>query len=226
MDSINSRIRRIMIELCDDSNKKFALRLNKKPNTVNNWIRDGDRVGRGVLSEILDAFPTVNPEWLIHGCGDMIRPAAENLGSGYATIPMFDIDAIIDGGNGLSSWPGDHPDYIDIGWLLKDSELALRIYGSSMSPGYPPGYIVGLKPHNDSFIDPESVYVIETRDGRYMKRLYMDSHANSYRCVSDNHSIYESGPMTGEYRYPDFSISLPEVVRFYRVVGVIKRNTL
>ena len=115
---------------------------------------------------------------------------------------------------------------IEIGGLLNDSESALRVYGNSMVPNYPAGCVVGLKTHSDSFIEPGSVYVIETAENRYLKRLYYNKDKTAFRCVSDNHMLHDSGPMKGELYYPDFEIPFNEVIRLSRVTGVIKRNIL
>lgn len=42
----------------------------------------------------------------------------------------------------------------------------------------------------------------------------------------NNHMKHESGPMTGEYFYPEFEIPFDAVRRLLRVTGVIKRNIL
>lgn len=67
---------------------------------------------------------------------------------------------------------------IDVGDLLHDSEAAIRIYGNSMLPNYPPGCVVGLAKCNTSFIEPGEVYVIETRDRRILKRLLLTHKIN------------------------------------------------
>ena len=102
----------------------------------------------------------------------------------------------------------------------------MRVYGNSMVPNYPAGCVVGLKTHSDSFIEPGSVYVIETAENRYLKRLYYNKDKTAFRCVSDNHMLHDSGPMKGELYYPDFEIPFNEVIRLSRVTGVIKRNIL
>lgn len=67
---------------------------------------------------------------------------------------------------------------IDVGDLLHDSEAAIRIYGNSMLPNYPPGCVVGLAKCNTSFIEPGEVYVIETRDRRILKKLLLTHKIN------------------------------------------------
>ncbi len=73
MDSVNARVRQIRREFCNGSNRDFAKRMKKTPNTVNNWIREGYSVGRGVLADIANEFPEIDEHWLRTGEGDMLK---------------------------------------------------------------------------------------------------------------------------------------------------------
>jgi phage repressor protein C with HTH and peptisase S24 domain len=115
---------------------------------------------------------------------------------------------------------------IEIGNVLNDSEVAIRVYGNSMVPNYPAGCVIGVKKATDSFIVPGHVYVVETADNRYLKRLYYSKDKKALRCISDNTMLHESGSMKGEYIYPEFEIPLAEVKAKWQVVGVIKRNLM
>ena len=116
---------------------------------------------------------------------------------------------------------------IDVGDLLQDSEAAIRIYGNSMLPNYPPGCVVGLAKCTKSFIEPGEVYVIETRDRRLLKRLfYKDDNPDSrkFTCYSDNVMKFEGGARHGKFAYPPFDLPISEIVNLFVVTGVIKRN--
>lgn len=115
---------------------------------------------------------------------------------------------------------------IEIGGLLKDSEFAMRVYGNSMVPNYPAGCVIGLRQYNEHFIEPGTVYVIETEENRFLKRLYYSKDKKAFRCMSDNHMKHETGPMEGEYFYPEFEIPFEDVRRLLRVTGVVKRNIM
>lgn len=117
---------------------------------------------------------------------------------------------------------------IDVGDLLNDSHAAIRIYGNSMLPNYPPGCVVGLAKCSDSFIEPGEVYVIETRDRRVLKRLYYPNdktNAEKFLCISDNVMKFEGGARDGKLAYPPYEIPKKEVVNLFVVTGVIKRNS-
>ena len=115
---------------------------------------------------------------------------------------------------------------IEIGNVLNDSEVAIRVYGNSMVPNYPAGCVIGVKITHESFIVPGHAYVVETAENRYLKRLYYSKDRKSLRCISDNTMVHESGSMKGEFVYPEFEIPLAEVKQLWQVVGVIKRNLM
>lgn len=117
---------------------------------------------------------------------------------------------------------------IDIGDLLSDSQAAIRVYGNSMLPNYPPGCVVGLAKINNSFIEPGEVYVIETRDRRLLKRLFYkndEADSNKLLCYSDNVMKFEGGSRDGKLAYPPFEIPKSEIINLFVVTGVVKRNT-
>lgn len=230
MGSINNRIKQIREIFCNDSNSEFAKRMKKNPNTVNNWVREGYSVGRGVIADILKVFPEVMEEWLSSGNGAMLASesmtSADNLTPGKM-IPFYDVEAAAGAEYGMNMQAVSQPvGMIEIGSILRDSESALRVYGNSMVPNYPAGCVVGLKLHYDSFIEPGTVFVVETADNRYIKRLYYNSDRSAFRCISDNTMKHDDGPMRGEFIYQEFEIPLQEVKRLFRVTGVIKRNIL
>ena len=116
---------------------------------------------------------------------------------------------------------------IDVGDLLHDSKAAIRIYGNSMLPNYPPGCVLGLDLAVSKFIEPGEVYVIETRDRRIFKRLfYKDDEADSdfITCYSDNTMLFEGGARHGKLAYPPFNLPKNEIVKVFVVTGLIKRN--
>lgn len=117
---------------------------------------------------------------------------------------------------------------IDVGDLLHDSQAAIRIYGNSMLPNYPPGCVIGLVKCTKDFIEPGEVYVIETRDRRLLKRLFYkndDTDGDLIICYSDNIMKFEGGARDGKLAYPPFELPKKEIINLFVVTGVIKRNT-
>lgn len=69
MKNNGERIAQIVSYYCN-SKAEFARKLGEKPQTISNWIaRDN---GINVLNKILEAFPDVNPDWLMTGYGHML----------------------------------------------------------------------------------------------------------------------------------------------------------
>jgi len=146
----------------------------------------------------------------------------------YKKIPFYDAQASA-GNISADITPISAPSgSIDIGDLLNDSEAAIRIYGNSMIPGYPPGCVIGLVKCQSRFIEPGEVYVIETADRRMLKRLFYrndDSSSEFFTCYSDNLMLFEGGARNGKLAYPPFDIPIAEITNIFMVSGVIKRNS-
>lgn len=156
------------------------------------------------------------------------QSTAENLNvmSTGRVIPYYDAEVAAGTAYGMEMTQTHPAGMIEIGGLMKDSEFAMRVYGNSMVPNYPAGCVIGLRQYTEHFIEPGTVYVVETAENRYLKRLYYNDDKTAILCISDNHMKHESGPMAGKYFYPEFEIPFGDVRRLLRVTGVIKRNIL
>lgn len=173
-----------------------------------------------------------NITWLLTGEGEMLKTGkAEVVEETRAistgkVIPYYDAEVAAGTSYGMDMVQTQPVGMIEIGGLLKDSEFAMRVYGNSMVPNYPAGCVIGLRQYTERFIEPGTVYVIETSENRFLKRLYYNKNKDAFRCLSDNHMKHEAGPMEGEYFYPEFEIAFADVQRLLRVTGVIKRNVM
>lgn len=116
-----------------------------------------------------------------------------------------------------------------VGDLFKGSQFAIRVSGNSMTPNYPSGCIIGIRLIEDFMINPGSVYVIETGNDLWIKRLYYlnnDRSTETIVLMSDNKMKEESGERQGQYCYPSFTLHKSEIKNIFRVTGVFKSNTL
>lgn len=232
--------------------KANGLKINafeKSINVSNGYINSISKgIGADVSLKIIREYPKINLDWLLTGNGEMfisdsiidsVANSADvlqvnepqesygnkNLDTSNKKIPFYDIEAIAGDNYSADMTAITEPNsFIDIGDMLKDSEKAMRVYNNSMTPNYPPGCIVGFKRVYDSFIEPGNVYVIETRDNRYIKRLYNHENPELIECYSDNITKFTDGPRKGKYFYESFPIPKNEIISLHRVVGVIKRN--
>lgn len=191
---------------------------------------------KNFIDKLKSILPDINDKWLLTGEGEMLKTPgkegkgketeeASNLTVGKV-IPLYDAEAAAGNGYEMDMSPARPIEMIQIGGFLRESEAALRVYGSSMIPHYPPGCIVALKPWVERFIEPGAVYVVETTTNRYLKRLMYNADKTALRCVSDNTIRHEDGSAKGELCYPEFEIPVEDVRRLFRVVGVIKRNII
>lgn len=207
------------------SQSKFEKRIGAGNGFVNNIVKS---IGTEKLQSIKREFPELNTEWLLYGCGEMLScPDPENPEKHGKIIPYYDAEAAAGAQYDMDMAAVSTPSQmIEIGTLLRESEAAIRVYGNSMTPNYPAGCVIGTRPNINSFIEPGKVYVVETRGGRYLKRLYYNDTKTAYECVSDNMLKYEDGERKGKPYYPTFEIPLDEVICVHVVVGVIKRNIM
>lgn len=197
----------------------------------------GDSIRTDNLEKISKSYPELNIAWLLTGEGSMIKGEGyiieENAdcedGGQFSTgklIPLFDADAVAGNSHAVDMESARQIEMIQIGGFLRESDAALRVYGNSMIPHYPPGCIVGTRKWTERFIEPGQVYLVETAENRFIKRLMYNRDKTAFRCLSDNTMTFDSGPAVGEFCYPEFEIPIEDVIKIHRVIGVIKRNII
>lgn len=241
LPEINSRLKLFVGTFADGNVAGFVRKCGLKSHQVFSRVlkidaRSGKypKPSQEMLAIILGALPTVSPEWLYLGIGQMLKdesPCFEGEGGDMKTlkgniVPFYTASPAANTGNNDVSSSLKPSEMLEIGGILFDSECALCVYGDSMAPDYQNGSVIGLREVTESFIRPGEVYVVETANGLYFKRLYINDNNTAYRCVSDNTTVYESGALQGELRYQVFEIPMTEVRRLFRVIGVIKRNDI
>lgn len=219
-----------VLEYCEAKGLSIAA-FERAAGLSNGFFKESSRNPRAdKRKQISAAFPDLNIKWLLTGEGDMLIGSTNNgndiaISSGKV-IPYYDAEVAAGTNYEMEMAQTAPVGMIEIGGLLKDSEFAMRVYGNSMVPNYPAGCVIGLRQYNEHFIEPGTVYVIETEENRFLKRLYYSKDKKAFRCMSDNHMKHETGPMEGEHFYPEFEIPFEDVRRLLRVTGVVKRNIM
>ena len=227
-ETLKSRLA-IFLKYLNIGQAKFAQIVGVSKGFANNV---GDSIRKENLDRISATYPELNIVWLLTGEGEMLKTGkAEVVEETRAistgkVIPYYDAEVAAGTSYGMDMVQTQPVGMIEIGGLLKDSEFAMRVYGNSMVPNYPAGCVIGLRQYTERFIEPGTVYVIETSENRFLKRWYYNKDKDAFRCLSDNHMKHEAGPMEGEYFYPEFEIAFADVQRLLRVTGVIKRNVM
>ncbi len=180
-------------------------------------------ISKNLADHICERFKDINRTWLLTGEGDAKINETDQALKTQTLIPMYDVEAA--GSTDLAdvSAVTKPTKMINIGDLLSDSQAAIRMYGNSMLPGYPSGCVIGTRPITGNVIEWGEVYVLETKDARYIKRLYKGEN-DTIVCYSDSTNTYAEGPRKGKSMYEPFEVAKKEVIRLHRVTGSIKRN--
>ena len=88
-------------------------------------------------------------------------------------------------------------------------DFTIIVQGNSMEPKFEGGDEIACKKVEKTIV-PGHTYLIDTKDGAFLKRAYPDD--NGIKCVSYN------------VEYPDFYIDKEDINGVYRVVGLIRFN--
>lgn len=224
-ENVNTRIKEIRRLFCNDSNKEFAQKMEQRPNAVNNWVRDGYSIGKTVIDNILEKFPSVNKTWLLTGEGEMLKGSVSEPQANYGKTLMADKpkkfirywpDVDVTGGK-MELFNDSHTNGYESVIIpdFSDCTDAVNLYGDSMSPRYNSGQIVILKEWDESFIAYGQVYLIITKNGfRTVKYLRKSTNPVEVLCVSENPD------------YDPFSVNKEDILKLYLVKGVIEKTTI
>lgn len=185
-----------------------------------------DALSANLKEKISANFPQLNMNWLLTGEGEMLRsskaapsqpdvnerPVLKEVTKGG--LPLIPIDAVA-GFNGwdesgISELDCTHYDVPD--FETAHADFLIRVSGSSMYPKYSSGDILACRKIDEiTFLQWGKVYVIDSRQGAMVKRLFpMESNADMVLCKSDNPN------------YPPFELPKEEIRSLSIVVGAIR----
>jgi len=217
--TINSRIKKIRKELCNDSTKELSEILGVSSQAVSNYIRDGYSVGEGVLYKIATKFPQINANWLLTGEGDMLK--SENKAhlvslkpdTKIETRPRIPLNAAAGSVsialNGVGSADCEEMPLI---LAFSNYNYTILVKGDSMEPEFHSGDELACLQLNGkaSFIQWGRYHVLDTAQGVVVKRIY--NSGEYIICKSENNELY-----------PDFKIHKEEIYNLGLVVGMLRR---
>ena len=206
---ILERIKRVM-DYVGENQSQFAARIGFAPQNLGQILRGNRGVPRSLVNKIADTFPEINREWLYAGEGKMevdldvlgensksdMRPrlpvtaAAGNLSEYLEGVKMYECEQI------------------PIIRSMPEYDFTMIVKGNSMEPKFESGDEIACK-KVEKIIEWGKTYVLATRDGAVLKRLYQDE--DGVRCVSYNHE-----------EYPDFHVDGDDILGVYRVVGLLR----
>ena len=159
------------------------------------------------LQSIFNAFPVINPDWLLTGSGEMYtdRPSTTD-NKDARLVPLLPVAA--QGGTlndfVVSVKASECEKIIS---PIRDVDYAMSISGDSMAPEYPSGAHILIKKINEkAFIDWGRVYVLDTCNGTVIKQLFPSDNPDTLLCKSINPN------------YPPFEVSFSDIYGVYRVL--------
>ena len=171
--------------------------LGVKPNTISNWYSRNSID----IDLIITKCKNANLDWILTGKeyskvqDEQTRPR----------IPMTVAAGTL---NGFGEAVLSHQcEQIPVIKMLPEYDYTMIVKGDSMEPKFEGGDEIAIK-RVSSFIEWGKAYVLDTRDGAILKRLY--DAGDKFRCVSYNSE------------YSDIEVSKEDVFGIYRVVGLIR----
>lgn len=176
--------------LCGFSNKYVKTLKNSSP-TVES------------VEKIIAAFPDVDKYWLMTGEKAELGTKAEQ-----DTRPRIPTSVTAGSLMGFADAIQAHD--CEMQPVIRNFpayDYTIIIKGDSMEPKFEGGDEIAIKKVT-SFVEWGKTYVLDTRDGAVIKRIFDDG--DSFRCVSFNKE------------YPDFNVPKDDVFGVYKVVGLIR----
>lgn len=175
------------------------------------------------LLKIFDAFPDLNPSWVLQGKGPMelkhngngslTRVQSAEVNGSKKGTPLFNIEATA-GGVEIFEDQENVEGHIKIPGV-SGCDAALRVYGESMMPVIKPGDIIMVREVRDfQQINWGDVFLTITDEMRAIKRLRPGKTENEVILVSDNPE------------YDPVPLSRDKILRLFTAKIVIRNLTL
>jgi phage repressor protein C with HTH and peptisase S24 domain len=197
--------------------KQFSEKIDFHYSNLVQILKGERKVNQNLIGKILAAFPGLRSEWLINGEGEKYE--SEEIGkrtsalydemSKEVTKPRLPITAaagvLSEYLEGVKMYECEQ---IPIIRSIPEYDFTMIVKGNSMEPKFESGDEIACK-KVEKIIEWGRTYVLATRDGAVLKRLYQDE--DGVRCVSYNHE-----------EYPDFHVDGDDILGVYRVVGLLR----
>ena len=167
-----------------------------------------------IVSSLCAQFPELNSQWIMTGEGEMtqkvgLRPVEEFIEPN--TVPMLPIFA--QAGH-LTEWSEgvEEAKCERVISPVKDIDMAIHIYGESMSPDIPNGAVCYVRRVTGKVIDYGRAYILDTVDGPVVKYLMPGSDDEHIRCQSANQ----------DPKFAPYEVEKSDILGMYRVVMCMK----
>jgi len=196
---VKKRLKEFMTSIGMSANK-FCVTAGIDTTTFSRMSQD---VNAASLTAIAKAFPQLDIRYVLTG-EETARESSDSV-----DLQMLPFDAVA--GHLTENVNSDYPFTMSIPkTLTRGADFGVRVEGDSMSPRYHSGEILLVKRIDDpSFFQWGKVYVLATRQGCVVKRLY-PAGEDAITCHSDNTECY-----------PDYTVPKEDVTGVGIVVGHI-----
>lgn len=196
---------RLYMKTFGKSESDLARELGVTQGAVNQSLRSG--FGKSSAKRWAETFG-FNVAFLTTGQGQLMSDPEPVLSAGEHGVPLIPILAaaghLTDFSDAISEY-----DCEKITSPVRGVEIAVPVYGESMTPEFPSGSIVFVKRINErAFIEWGKPYIIDTVNGSIIKYLAPGETPESIKCISSN-----PDPM-----YAPFEVAMEDVLGIYRVV--------
>jgi len=185
----------------------FASDIDFNYSTLNNYLTGRRKsIDIDLIEKIISSFDNVSSDWLIAGKGKMFK--TDDTLASVETRPRIPMTAAAGSLCGFEDSIKSYDcEQIPVVKALPRYDFTMLVKGDSMEPKFQSGDEIAICKVND-VIEWGKTYVLDTRDGAVLKRLY--DAGEKYRCVSYNKE------------YPDFEVNKIDIFAVYRVVGLIR----
>ncbi len=187
--------------------RSFAIAIGRQPANVHQVMSGERHFPRGFCSDILNAFPRVNRDWLVFGDGTMYGELS-NAKVIVDTRPR--LPKSLSGGHLSDYYEGDKRELCQekpIITQFADYDFTLILKNNRMSPKYDRGDELAFK--KSTIIEWGNDYLLDTPEGPKFKKIYDEK--DCVRCVSYNRE-----------EYTDFTVPKNMIFGYYRLVGVLR----
>lgn len=206
--SVSDRLILLAKELGFDNVNKFEI-ASELPT---GYVRKAKVITKPRQMQLQSLYPSVNMKWLLSGDGEMFTNKPNTEPTTKATeeetrprIPLTVAAGVLSGSSdGVLLYECEQVPIIK---AFPPYEYTMIIKGDSMEPKYEGGDEIAIR-RVQGMIEWGRPYVLNTRDGVVLKRLY--DAGDKFRCVSYNPE------------YPDFEVLKSDVFGVYKVVGLIR----